>query len=429
MLSVQENEKLTRVGPGTPMGELMRRYWHPIAASAELIDEPTKEVTILGEELVLFKDRRGRLGLIDRYCAHRRVNMAVCGLPEEDGLRCAYHGWKFDATGRCTEQPFEETLHPDGRFKEKCSLKAYPVQEFAGLIWAYLGPEPAPLLPRWEPLLWENTVRDIALTVLPCNWLQAQENSLDPVHVEWLHVYFGSYIMQRREGIPWPAVEPARMRPHLKIGFDRFEYGIIKRRVVEGMSEEDDSWKIGHPILFPNVLLVGNERQATMQWRVPMDDTRTFHLSYYIYRAAPGHTAPRQEVIPYRYVPLQDERGRWITSFLFNQDYMAWATQGPIANRHLEKLGESDRGIILFRRLLQEQLIALAEGNELMNVFRDPAECACIPLPLERVTKHTQTVSRQFRLPTVLQEAGDSQAVEDIRRVLATWEQPQPARV
>jgi len=130
MLSEVENEVLTHVGSGTPMGGLLRNYWYPIAPSAELFEHPTKEITLLGEDLVLFRDRQGRLGLIDRFCPHRRVNMAY-GIPENDGLRCPYHGWKFDPTGACIEQPFEETVRPDGKFKEKCGIAGYPVEENA----------------------------------------------------------------------------------------------------------------------------------------------------------------------------------------------------------------------------------------------------------------------------------------------------------
>ncbi|MEK7217408.1 MAG: Rieske 2Fe-2S domain-containing protein, partial [Chloroflexota bacterium] len=135
MLSKRENELLTRVGPGTPMGALMRRYWHPVAASQELDASPfrTKEVRVLGEDLVLYRDRSGQLGLVDRWCSHRRVNLAY-GVVEQDGLRCQYHGWKFDHSGACTEQPFEETVHPDGRFKEKCGIAAYSTREAGGLV-------------------------------------------------------------------------------------------------------------------------------------------------------------------------------------------------------------------------------------------------------------------------------------------------------
>src|SRR5215216_5940596 len=150
MLSVEDNETLSKTGPGTPMGELMRRYWHPIAAAAELDESPfrTKEITVLGEELVLYRDRSGQLGILDRYCTHRRASLAY-GVVEQQGIRCQYHGWKFDETGRVLEQPFEDTVHPEARFRDKCAITAYPVQERAGLIFAYMGPQPAPLLPNW----------------------------------------------------------------------------------------------------------------------------------------------------------------------------------------------------------------------------------------------------------------------------------------
>src|SRR5215471_941930 len=180
MLAKEMNERLTQVSLGTPMGELMRRYWHPIAASQELDKTPfrTKPIRVLGEDLVLFRDRSGKLGLIERFCPHRRVDLAI-GVVEQDGLRCQYHGWKFDHTGTCVEQPFEDTVHPEDNFRAKCGIAGYAVEELAGLVFAYLGPRPAPLLPRWEPLVWDNAVRDIAFTELPCNWLQCQENSLD----------------------------------------------------------------------------------------------------------------------------------------------------------------------------------------------------------------------------------------------------------
>ena len=411
MLSVQENESLTRVGPGTPMGALMRRYWHPVAASAELDERPTKEVRILGEDLVLYKDRSGTLGLIDRVCAHRRVNLAY-GIPEEHGLRCMYHGWMYDETGQCIEQPFEETVHPDGRFKEKVRLAGYPVEELAGLVFAYLGPAPAPLLPRWEQLVWDDAVRDIALTELPCNWLQCQENSLDPVHVEWLHSYFGAYARQQVQF----GSRTLNLPTHEKIGFDVFEHGIIKRRVFSGYTEEDDDWKHGHPVLFPNILVVGSEAYATIQFRVPVDDTHTFHVSIYTWHAAPGTKAPAQDVVPYRYVPLKDDDGRYITNMLFNQDYMVWTSQGPLARRDREKLGESDRGIILFRKQLREQLDIVADGGDPMNVIRDPRKNERLSIPMEQVKFGMKRAATY--IPS---EAGRSGDADKIDAVIATW--------
>ena len=144
MLSIEENERLTRVGPGTPMGDLMRRYWHPVAASIELKENPTRAVRLLGEDLVLYKDRSGILRLIQESCPHRRVNM-LYGIPEQHGLRCPYHGWLFDETGSCLEMPAEA---PDSTFKDRVQALSYPVEELGGLIFAYLGPQPVPLLPR-----------------------------------------------------------------------------------------------------------------------------------------------------------------------------------------------------------------------------------------------------------------------------------------
>ena len=175
------------------MGELMRRYWQPIAAVAELDDNPVKPVKLLGESLVLYRDRQGRLGLIGDTCPHRRTSM-LYGVPEDEGLRCPYHGWMFNETGQCIEMPAEA---PDSTFPSRVKMAGYPVQELCGLIFAYLGPEPVPLLPRWDMFVWDNVLRDIGSTIIPCNWLQIMENSLDPVHVEWLHGRFADYVLER----------------------------------------------------------------------------------------------------------------------------------------------------------------------------------------------------------------------------------------
>jgi 5,5'-dehydrodivanillate O-demethylase len=419
MLTSEQNDQLTRVGPGTPMGELLRRYWHPIAATGELDAWPTKQVRLLGEDLVLYREPGGAYGLVGARCAHRRTSL-VHGVPEEGGLRCMYHGWKYGPSGQCVEQPFEETVRPEARFKDRVAIAGYPAQELGGLVWAYLGPPPAPLIPRWGPLVWENCVRDIALADLPCSWLQCQENSLDPVHVEWLHTYFGRWVQQRKSGDPdaGSSIGAQRMRPmkHRKIAFDEFQHGIIKRRLLEGFSEDDEDWAVGHPMLFPNVLLVGNEMQATMQWRVPADDTSTYHVSYYVFRPAPGAEAPPQPAVPFRKVPLKDERGEFMVDLTFNQDYMAWVSQGEITDRTAERLGESDVGIILFRQMLRQQLELVLDGGEPINVFRDPAANRCVELPMERVKFGDRTY-----LEYSPAEAGESAAIDDINRVLATW--------
>ena len=384
MLTAEENERLTRVGPGTPMGELMRRYWQPIAAAAELNEHPVKHVKLLGESLVLYRDLKGRLGLIGDTCPHRSVSL-LYGVPEAEGLRCPYHGWMFDCAGQCVQMPAED---PHSTFPSRVKIAGYPVQELAGLIFAYLGPEPAPLLPRWDMLVWDNVLRDIGSAVIPCNWLQIQENSLDPVHVEWLHGRFSNFVLEKlgrpdlkrkfltgdRVGESWA---------HEKIGFDEFQYGIIKRRVVAGATEDDPQWRIGHPVLFPNILRVG----ANFQYRVPVDDTHTLHIWFTAYPQPPGEVVPPQEKVPYYQVPLPfDESGKVDWSLMDNncgQDIVAWVSQGPIADRTREKLGESDQGIILFRRQLRQQLAVMEDGGQPMNVLRDPEQNVCIDLPWE----------------------------------------------
>ena len=390
MLSVEENERLTRVGPGTPMGELLRRYWHPVAATEELLKEPTKAVKLLCEDLVLYRDRSGNYGLIERYCAHRRVDLTY-GIPEEHGLRCMYHGWMYDETGRCVEQPFEETVRPDARFKDKIALKGYPVQELGGLIFAYLGPAPAPLLPQWDLFVVENAFRQIGAVEIPGNWLQIMENSLDPVHLEWLHGNGVEYSLLQQgpengPGQEWydHALATARVytTPHEKIGFDVFDYGIIKRRVVQGQTEADDAWRVGHPMIFPNILGGYGGLSLGFQYRVPMDDTHTWHVWYHTY-FMPGADVPQQDVVPFYKVPLTDKNGRFMTELIDGGDLMAWSSQGPVAKRDLERLGESDKGIILYRKLLEQQMALVQDGGDPMNVFRDPVKAQYVEFPRE----------------------------------------------
>ena len=384
MLSLEQNERLTRVGPGTPCGELMRRYWHPVAARSELTGiNYTQPVRLLGEDLVLYIDRSGTLGLIGSQCPHRKMGM-VYGVPEQHGLRCPYHGWLYDETGRCLEQPYEDAEDPSGAFREKVTIASYPVQVLGGLVWAYLGPQPAPLLPRWDYLVMDNLQRDIAYSELPCNWLQCQENSLDPVHVEWLHGSFSNFV-EEQLGRP-----PKRTRSrHTMIGFDRFDYGIIKRHGYEGSTEEVTEWADGHPIIFPYTLRQGGDGWDRQRWsqgngpavqiRVPMDDHTTAHWWLRSFQREPGDTPQEDVEVPFVELPIPslDRRGRpqW-PMFDANppQDLVAWFSQGLIQDRTTETLGRSDKGIILFRQMLEENIAAVEEGGDPMNTFRNAAD-------------------------------------------------------
>ena len=377
MLTKEQNERITRVGPGTPMGEMMRRYWFPVATNQELAQNPVKAVRLLGENLTLFKDRQGRLGLIGQRCAHRSVDLSH-GIPQMEGLRCPYHGWLYDATGQCLDQPAED---PEHNFAARVKIPGYPVEELGGLIWGYLGPEPAPLLPRWDLFVYDNVFRVVGTTMLPCNWLQAQENSVDTVHTEYAHGMFGVYSLERL-GITDPVVVDRFQRfvdrHHIKIEFKRIKYGIQKYRLTTGQDETAGSWTIGHPMVFPNYVLIGQAGYKEFQIRVPVDDTTTWHLSYHVYFAGPGVEIPEQSTIPTFEVPMRD-----YPDYVLGQDIVTWPSQGAITDRSVEKLAETDRGLIMYRKMLEENIKIVEDGGDPMNVFRDPKENEFIELEME----------------------------------------------
>ncbi len=396
MESVEHNKTLTQVGKGTPMGELMRRYWQPMAAADDMQNAWTKRVRLLGEDLVLFKDRQGRLGLIAEQCPHRRASFAF-GIPTQDGIRCPYHGWEYSAQGKCLNQPNE----PDNcAFRDKVATDAYPVQELGGVLFAYMGPLPAPLLPRFDGFVVEGAIRMLGRVVLPVNWLQIMENSLDPIHTEWLHGHQHEF-QKEQEGI-----KVAISAHHLKIDFKEFEFGITKHRLLEGHSEDDDDWKVGHPIVFPNMLAVGNgdekSRYYAFQIRVPVDDTHTLHLWYTAYMPPQGAVVPPhllEKVHTYE-VPYQDAQGHYIMDNVDGQDMMAWISQGAIADRSKENLASTDRGVAMYRRTLRRELKKIEQGLDPMALVRDPVRNVRIDLPNEKKKHHNSDGFTSFMMRT-----------------------------
>jgi 5,5'-dehydrodivanillate O-demethylase len=362
MLSHEMNERLTRVGPGTPMGELMRRYWHPIATTSQLNDEQVLAVTLLGEQLALYRSASGKLGLVSQRCPHRGASLAY-GIPEENGIRCAYHGWCFDTAGQCIETPAEPET---STFKERIKIPAYPAEELGGLIFAYLGPLPAPLVPRWDVLVRQDLKRDIGITRLPCNWLQIAENSLDPTHLEYLHSKYMNFVMKKQRKPP-----VAEVKHHLKIAFDLFEYGIRKRRLLEGQAEDVDEWTTGHPLLFPSILAVGQSNAPHLHFRVPMDDFNTLHIWYGTEQVAEGTPFQPYHEIPYWDFPYLEADGKIKVDTVFNQDMMVWLTQGALSDRSTERLGTSDQGVILLRNVLNEMIETVQRGGDPHGVVRD----------------------------------------------------------
>jgi 5,5'-dehydrodivanillate O-demethylase len=360
MLTQEENGLLARVGLGTPGGALLRRYWQPVSAAGELTDEkPIKAVRLLGEDLVLYRDKKGAYGLVGRQCPHRRASLAY-GRIDEEGIRCPYHGWKFDAAGKCLETPAEPK---ESLLKYRIRHKAYSVEKLGGLLFAYLGPAPAPLLPRWDVLAWEKGQRWIDVqSVLQCNWLQAMENSVDPAHLYWLH---GTY------------AHLAKAVDHYdeKHEFIPFEYGIMKRRTTPGKPGERP--KVDqHPLLLPNTLRHVSKSKSNgrirhnLQFRVPIDDVNT---QVYVVYFEPSETerSPADATAPFSRFPLRDDNGEYRLDQVLVQDAMAWESQGAIADRSQENLGSSDRGVAIYRRLLKEQIAAVENGRDPIGVVRD----------------------------------------------------------
>ncbi len=359
MLTREENDNLTRVGRGTPAGEMLRRYWQPVAAAGELsAEKPIKSVHLLGEKLVVYRDTKGGYGLVGERCPHRSASLAY-GRVDAEGIRCPYHGWKFDATGRCLQQPAEP---PDGGFKDKIKHTAYPVEKLGGLLFGYLGPLPAPVLPRWDVLAWEDGRRWIEVQEpLRCNWLQPMENSVDPSHLYWLHG------------------ETAHLLPNVaryeeEHEFIPFESGIYKRRITPGKNPGDPPAIDQHPLLFPNTLrhvfrAKDKMLRHNLQIRVPIDDGHTQVFVVYFEPNDKDRT-PADADVPWSYFPIRDEQGRYRLEHVLVQDAMAWETQGAVTDRSEEHLGVGDEGIIVLRKLLREQIEAVRQGRDPLGFVR-----------------------------------------------------------
>ncbi|MDB5699524.1 MAG: rieske 2Fe-2S iron-sulfur domain protein [Alphaproteobacteria bacterium] len=382
MLSRQQNELLTRVGPGTPGGDLMRRYWHPIYPEVLLRTKPVRKVRILGEDLTLYRDGSGKLGLIAERCPHRMTSLDL-GIPEPEGLRCCYHGWLFDAKGNCLEMPLEPA---DTRMKKNIKIKAYAVQEMGGLIWAYLGPDPAPLLPRWHLFVRPGGFRQIVAHRLPCNWLQVMENRGDLGHAVFTHGRLFQHVLDQQGRLTddTSARYNAAMDDHAR---DRAEgrhtmyrpiynrFGFTKGRLSEGEPDDSRAWTVGiNPVIFPYMLASGpgdGGIRRHYQIGVPIDDTTTWHFQYFCYVFPPELGVPEQDAVPYAEVPLKDDDGEYILDYVLAQDMVAWTGQGPIADRTQEHLGQSDACVVAYRKMLREQIDIVSAHGEPMNVFRD----------------------------------------------------------
>ncbi len=370
---------LAEVAGGTAVGELMRRYWMPVAGASELDRQPVLPVRILGEDLVIYKDGQGRYGMLDRRCPHRGFDLAY-GTIEDCGLRCSYHGWRFDECGACVEQPFEETQAGGSAFKEKIRTTCYPVQVLGGLVWAYLGPQPAPLLPDWAGF-YVPGYTIVSFLHAPCHWLQIMEGFYDPVHVEWLHDRW-SYRVRGQE------VPESRPR-HVAFRWLDFEYGVVFQRKLEG----SDRWLADRTVLFPNIDGAGGQGWY-LTWLVPIDDVNTlvaYRLTITSWKTPFGQVviAPKTEFeqteIPCHRTraTLAAEGGptKDVGSHLISQDCAAWLGLGPLVDRTSERLSATDAGVIMFRRKLLEQARIVQGGGDPMGTIRASEKNRRITLP------------------------------------------------
>ena len=374
VLTREENELLTQVGLGTPGGELLRRYWMPVAIAAELTPaEPTKVVRLLGETLVLFRDTTGRVGLLNDRCAHRGASLCY-GRVEERGISCAYHGWLFDTDGNILETPPER----NDAIINSVTQPAYPVRKYVGMYWAYLGPAPAPELPPYDTLVRRDGRRTLVIhPVLDCNWFQAMENSVDPAHLQILHQEF---IGRGRQPVNTTRGFTDDVKDY---EFYITPYGIMKKRTyMDGKIDE-------HPLVFPNILRQGYSTQI----RVPIDDTHTAHIHVMFVPNEDGSLVDEAEDLPVEYLAPYKEpanalhpEARYTMRTILAQDHMAWETQGPIADRTTEHLSYSDRGIAMFRKLTKEQIARVQAGQDPMGVVRD-ASSPMIDTNIDESTK------------------------------------------
>lgn len=387
MLTREENQLLTQVGPGTALGNLMRRYWIPALLSAEVSEGDGAPVCVrlLGEDLVAFRDTQGRVGLLDEHCSHRGTSLFF-GRNEECGLRCIYHGWKYDIEGNVLETPAE----PAGStLKHKVRHIAYPCKEAAGIVWSYLGPkEKIPLLPNYE---WLNLPPDhlyVTKSVQDCSWLQGLEGECDSSHLSILHRAFS----EKQRGGGDPDMYAADSAPNLE-GIET-DYGV---RMISCRKADTASLylRVSNIVLpchgfIPTGGLKGNAEGYTIHSHVPLDDRHSMRYNIHFRRNRPIRAEERQherEIGPdFKKVRnlqnhyLQDRREQREETFtgmgrtFLVHDSCATESMGPIYDRSQEHLGVSDKTVIAVRKFLLQCVNGLARGQEPPHLIFKPEQ-------------------------------------------------------
>jgi len=424
MLSKEENELLTRTGPGTPMGNLFRRFWIPALLSEELPgpDCAPVRVTLKNEKLVAFRDTDGKVGLLNRYCSHRGAAMFF-GRNEEGGLRCVYHGWKFDVKGRCVEIP---NATVGSAFMNKCTLKSYPVQEVGGMIWTYMGPaEHMPELPHFEFLQVPSSNYYVSKFRAEGNWLQSLEGECDSGHVGFLHRYLQQDAVSA--GSTGGQNFVSRI-PHVHWEIEQTDYGLMmaaQRDLGDGRA----NWR-ANLFMLPHTTPIATVRGVTMTChiRVPIDDESSWlyrprwnparaltvnELSQFKHG---GEDYP--ELIPGTYIPKENKSNDYLLDrsvqrhfsytgirSLAAQDMAVQSDQaGVIADRTQENLVSADRAVIMMRQKLLKAARDLEAGKEPPEAKRPEsfsARAMDIVIPIDADWRHEMAAAMAPERPWV----------------------------
>ncbi|GAA1607666.1 aromatic ring-hydroxylating dioxygenase subunit alpha [Actinoplanes couchii] len=388
MLKREENERVTRSGPGTPLGSLMRAYWQPAALVSEMSPErQVKPVRLLGEDLVLFRKPDRTWGLVGRFCAHRGVDLAFAR-HEEGGLRCLYHGWLYGADGRCKEQPAEPA---HSRFIDKVRIPSYPCVERNGIVFAYLGEGDPPPLPGYDALQAPEEYTFAFKGLWECNWLQGLEGGIDPSHVSFLHRFIDEdprevYGQQFSEIVEGTGQKLSKLvgdsyRPDIEV--EEADHG-LRVYALRQLTEEVKHVRITN-LVFPNAFVVpfGNSK-VFIQWHVPVDDFNHYwYMIFYDFAEQTDQETLLQqrltEVSLPDYRPLRNRENNWGYDPAEQRDltytgmgldinvHDQWAVEsmGRIQDRTVERLGISDRAVTANRRMLLRAIDAFADGGTL----------------------------------------------------------------
>jgi phenylpropionate dioxygenase-like ring-hydroxylating dioxygenase large terminal subunit len=354
-----DDSLITQVGPGTPGGEYLRRYWHPFLLASELKDLPVP-VRLLGEDLVVFRDGSGQLGLLHRHCIHRGTSLEY-GIVAERGIRCCYHGWHFDVDGTVLDTPAEP---PTSRIKSNFVQGAYRVHEWQGLLFAYMGPVDAePAFPTYDCVdnPDDNEVVPFRMN-LPCNWVQIVENGSDPIHNAYLHA-----IVAGQQFSPAFKVLPQLDFPETPLGF----LSMATRKVGDYVFVRSSDIILPNMGQFPNgANRVDSEsvglRPFLTRWAVAVDDHHSFYMGFaHLNSYNAGVRKMTRDDFGVDQIPFigQTQDRPYAERQREPGDFDAVVTQGAVANRKAEHLGSTDRGVVLFRRLLANAIRTTAEGK------------------------------------------------------------------